>query len=248
MAEEKINHTFLEICANSTQSAFAAQAGGASRVEFCQSLELGGTTASYAQLLLAREQLHIGVHALIRPRAGDFLYNSSEIEEMLSDIRFCRSIGIDGVVIGALKADGQLDISLIQSLITAAEGMHITFHRAFDCCADPFLALEQLIDLGVSRILSSGLQPTAMRGKELLRKLIEVAKQHIDIMPGAGVNADNIAELLRYTGAQSIHSSAKVVQSSAMIFENPALDEMKEDTWVTSKEKVRQLADILKNL
>lgn len=248
MSEKSINGICLEICSNSIFSALQAQEGGASRVELCQNLENGGTTPSYGQLQGARAQLSIGIHALIRPRGGNFLYNDSELEAMLADIRCCKEIGIDGVVIGALNADGTLAIKQLEKMIDAAAGLHITFHRAFDRCLNPLVAMEQLIALGVSRILTSGQQENAYAGKDLLKLLIENADQRIVIMPGAGVDAENIASLLAYTGARAIHSSAKMVQPSAMTFDQTAISGMNEDTWYTSKEKVRQLADILKNL
>lgn len=244
-SEQKINGFTLEICANSSHSALQAQLGGASRVEFCQNLENGGTTASYAQIRRARALLTIGMHVLIRPRAGDFVYTEAEFEEMKLDIEFCKEAGCDGVVIGILSPDGTVDKTRNAELLALAKPMKVIFHRAFDRTKDPVHALEDIIALGFDRILTSGLKNTAEEGQELLRQLIEQAAGRIEIMPGAGVNRGNIMEILQHTGALSIHSSAKVSVNSRMTFESDALDGMNEPTWETSSEKVAELKALL---
>ena len=248
MPELKINGIELEICANSSASALAAQEAGASRVELCQNLENGGTTPSAGQILQTRADLHIGIHVLIRPRGGNFLYTESEVTEMITDIKFCKSAGVDGVVIGALTAEGQVDKEICSRLIDAAEGMHLTFHRAFDRSVDPFKAMDDLIKLGFHRILTSGLQHSAWEGRTLLKELQIKAQDKIVIMAGAGVHAENMAELIQQTAVRAVHSSAKDILPSAMRYNNSTITEMNEDTWYTSKEKVHQLVDILKNL
>lgn len=246
--EHKIGNYLLEICSSSPTSALAAQQGGASRIELCQSLESGGITPSYAQIKLARRHLSIGIFVLIRPRSGNFVYSALEFEEMLQDVEFCKTAGCDGVVIGVLDADGQVDIPRMAQLIAAAKPMQVVFHRAFDVCADPKKALEEIIELGCDRILTSGQQETALAGKEMLRELIEQAAGRIEIMPGAGVGDNNIAEILRHTNAYSIHSSAKVVEESSVRKVNPAIRSMNEDMIYTSQERTKALVQQLEAL
>lgn len=248
MNEVIINGYQLEICSNSIFSAKQAQLGGASRVELCQNLENGGTTPSYGQIKLTRQALKIGVHVLIRPRSGDFLYTEDEFNEMLEDIRYCKVSGCDGVVIGILNTDGTVDKERMQILVDEAKPMCVVFHRAFDRCSDPKTALEDIIELGCDRILTSGLQNTALQGKELLKELIEQAKGRIEIMPGSGVDASNVKDILTYTGARSIHSSAKVVEHSKMDFKIPTVTGMDEDEIYSSESKVRAIIEQIKSL
>lgn len=248
MIEEKnIGGVKLEICANSSFSALQAELGGASRVELCQNLENGGTTPSYAQIKLARAALSIGLHVLVRPRAGDFLYSDAEFQEMLTDITFCKEQNCDGVVVGILNADGSIDMERNAVLVAHAKPMTVVFHRAFDRCKDPVQALQDIISLGFDRILTSGLRDTAVQGRDLIRSLIEKADNRIEIMPGSGVNEDNMIALLDHTKAKSIHSSAKTVISSKMSFHNSELSGMDEPTMQTSRATVETLFLLLKN-
>lgn len=248
MREKSIGNYQLEICANSVASAIAAEKGGATRIEFCQNLENGGTTPSFGQLKLVRDLVHIGIHVLIRPRGGDFLYTEEEIQEMIADIQVCKEIGMDGVVIGMLHNDGTVDRNNTKRLIDAARPMHVTFHRAFDRVLDPFQALEDLISIGVDRILTSGLQNSALSGAPLLRQLIEQANGRIVVMPGAGVDASNLKNILQETSATAIHSSAKEIHPSKMKFAQKQVNGMDEAQWISSKEKVHQMVDLLKSL
>ncbi|WP_316749214.1 copper homeostasis protein CutC [Pedobacter gandavensis] len=213
----------MEVCANSLSSALAAQEGGAVRVEFCDNLPEGGTTPSYAQLKLAKELLHILVYPIIRPRGGDFLYSDLEFRLMKEDVKICKSLNCDGVVIGILKADGSIDKARCAELIELARPMKITFHRAFDMCNDLEQGLEDLIELGCERVLTSGAAASALAGAEKIKALIKQAAGRISIMPGAGVKADNIAEIIRITGATEFHASAKHALKSKMQFRNPNL-------------------------
>lgn len=199
----------LEIAANSLASALAAQEGGASRIELCSALELGGLTPSPGQVALVRDKLSIPVYVLIRPRAGDFAYAEEEHATMLADIAYCAAAGCDGVVVGALTADGDVDVTRCRELVSAANGIDVTFHRAIDVCRDPAAALEAIIGLGCARVLSSGGAASAMEGSANLRRLIEQAAGRIEIMPGAGIGASNIAALMAATGAREFHASAK---------------------------------------
>ncbi len=212
----------IEICANSATSAIEAQKGGAYRVELCAGIPEGGTTPSYGEIRQAREALNeTKLHVIIRPRGGDFLYTPIEQEIMLHDIEMARELGADGIVIGCLTAEGDIDIPLTKRLIEAAGEMNITFHRAFDMCREPQAALEQIIELGIDRILTSGQQATAEAGIPLLRKLVEQADGRIIIMPGCGINANNIFRIAKETGAIEFHFSGRSPKESAMRYRNP---------------------------
>jgi copper homeostasis protein len=206
----------LEVAANSAASAFAAQAGGAGRVELCASLGEGGVTPSHGTIVRAREGLTIPLCVLIRPRAGDFLYEGAELAATLDDIAHCRSLGCDGVVVGALTPDGEVDRDACARFVEAASGMGVTFHRAFDLVADQAQALEALIDLGFERVLTSGGMPSAMAGASLLSRLVAQAGGRITVMPGAGIHPDNIAALRELTRAREFHASATRRLPSAM--------------------------------
>ena len=222
----------LEICAGSVESAIAARDGGAQRIELCAALEVGGVTPSAGLIAEARKIEGVVLNVIIRPRGGDFLYNEYEAACMEQDIRTCKQLGVDGVVIGALTADGDIDTALCKRLITAADGMSVTFHRAFDMCRDPRKALEELISLGCDRVLTSGQAATAQAGVPLLKELVEQADGRIIIMPGCGVNSGNASAILQATGANEIHASARKSVGSGMKFRhsgvsmgNPDCDE-----------------------
>lgn len=206
----------LEVCAGSVESVAAARNGGAARVELCSALEIGGITPSVGLITEARHIEGIALNVLIRPRGGDFLYNESEVATMEQDIVAARQCGADGVVIGALTAEGDVDVQVCNRLIKAAEGMSITFHRAFDMCRNPFLALEDIISLGCHRILTSGQAASAYAGITLIKQLVEAAQGRISIMPGCGVNATNATAILNSTGCYEIHASARTSVESRM--------------------------------
>lgn len=248
MMEKNINSIFLEICANSVYSAKQAQIGGASRVELCQNLENGGTTPSYGQIKLVREALDIAVHVLIRPRSGDFLYSADEFNEIKQDILFCKDIGCDGVVIGVLDQAGNVDKIRMQELVDLAKPMCVVFHRAFDRCSNPQQSLEDIIELGCDRLLTSGQKNSAWEGRELIKTLIEQAHGRIEIMPGAGIDESNVKAIIEYTGARSVHSSAKVVEASKMAFNQVDVNGMDEMVIHSSAERVSQLVEQIKSL
>ena len=237
----------LEICANSVASCLEAQKGGAWRVELCAAIPEGGTTPSYGDIALARELLQIKLHVIIRPRGGDFLYSPLEHRIMLKDIENAHRLGADGVVIGCLTPEGEVDMARNRELMNAAAGMSVTFHRAFDMCRDPYDSLERIIELGCDRLLTSGQQPRAEEGIALLQELVRKAGDRIIIMPGSGVNANNIAKLAKETGAREFHLSARESVESGMIYRNPNLkmggDRIFIDEYtqqVTSAEKVAE--------
>ncbi len=213
----------IEICANSAESAIEAQRGGAYRVELCAGIPEGGTTPSYGEIKMARELLSIRLHVIIRPRGGDFLYTPLEQSIMLHDIDMARQLGADGVVFGCLTPDGDIDLPLMEGLMKASEGMSVTFHRAFDMCRNPRKALEEIIALGCDRILTSGQQATAEKGISLLKELNVQADGRIIIMPGCGVNSDNIRKIAEETGASEFHFSGRSSIESKMNYRNPAV-------------------------
>ncbi len=242
----------IEICTNSVESCLQAQKGGAYRVELCAGIPEGGTTPSYGEIAVARKLLNIKLNIIIRPRGGDFLYSDVEHETMLHDIEMAKKLGVDGVVIGCLTADGKIDRVRNKELIDAAQGMSVTFHRAFDMCKDPFESLEQIISLGCDTLLTSGQRPTAIEGIPLLSELVAKADGKIVIMPGSGVNEDNIAILAKETKATEFHFSAREPIDSKMIYRNPnlkmggtvvSIDEFIQN--VTDADKVRRTIDKL---
>lgn len=214
----------FEICANSAESCLAAQAGGANRVELCAGIPEGGTTPSYGEISVARQELiDTRLHIIIRPRGGDFLYSDMEIRAMLKDIDIARQLGVDGVVFGCLTADGEIDMPVMQRLMEASKGLSVTFHRAFDVCRDPQKALEQIIELGCNRILTSGQQATAEQGISLLKELQVQASGRIILLAGCGVNENNIARIAQETGIREFHFSARESIKSKMIYKNESV-------------------------
>lgn len=240
-----MNKPLLEIAANSVTSAVAAQEGGADRVELCAALGVGGLTPTQGTMALAREQLRIPIHVLIRPREGDFLYDDSEFEVMLHDIRAAKALGCDGVVIGVLDADGGVDMARCASLMSAAKGMDVTFHRAIDVCRDAHEALEDIIAMGCDRILTSGGQASAHAGAKVIAQLMERAAGRIAVMPGGGITPDNVASVLAQTGAGAVHASAKVQLPSDMRHHTGVLAEMESGASRTDITRVRALVAAL---
>ena len=211
----------LEICCFNLQSVLIAQQAGAHRVELCADAGVGGTTQSFGVIKTAREKLQIKLYPIIRPRGGDFLFSNEEFEIMLNDVALCKQIGCDGIVIGMLNEDGSIDKKRCAKLVQLAYPLGVTFHRAFDWCANPFEALEDIIEIGCERILTSGQQPTAIEGAELIAQLIQQADNRIIIMPGSGVRAANIIELAQKTKAEEFHTSARTHSQSNMQFIKP---------------------------
>lgn len=235
----------LEVACNSLASALAAQDAGAGRVELCASLGEGGLTPSYATVALARERLRIPLYVLIRPRSGDFLYSDLEFETMIGDIESCARLGCDGVVIGALDADGDIAFAECRQLIATAGRLGVTFHRAFDLARDPKRALEDIVTLGCARILTSGQCSTAPAGAELIRALVDQAAQRIVIMPGAGIDSDNIAALRTQTGATEFHASARHPIESRMRYRPQRLVDMQAGEMRSDREEIRRMVHAL---
>ena len=221
-------HFIIEIATNDFVTTKAAVEGGADRIELCAALSEGGITPSYGMIRHCREAFTTQLFPIIRPRGGDFLYTEQEFMVMLDDVKKCKELGCDGVVIGLLNKQGNIDTERTARLIEEAYPLKITFHRAFDRCDDPFLALEQLIKLGCERILTSGQKPNVMDGIDLVTQLITAANGRIIIMPGSGVRKENINELAKKTGAVEFHSSLRGKTASDMEFIHPAFAESME--------------------
>ncbi|MFT5217083.1 MAG: copper homeostasis protein [Glaciecola sp.] len=205
----------LEICANSYQSAKNAQDAGAHRIELCSELSVGGITPSYGLIKQVIDTLSIAVFVLIRPRSGNFTYSEEEFDIMKHDIQLCKNLGCAGIVSGVLNKDNTIDIERTQELIELSKPLEFTFHRAFDCVENPQESLEQLINLGVERVLTSGLETSAEKGLELLKQLKEHVNGRITILPGSGINLQN-AKLFKDAGFLEIHLSAsKVVKNNS---------------------------------
>jgi copper homeostasis protein len=245
-----MHNYILECCVDSVQSAINAAKGGASRLELCSNLIIGGTTPDVALVKEIRKYTDIRFHALIRPRFGDFCYTVHEMEIMKSQIRALKEAGVEGVVIGILDEDGNLDVKKMQELLQEAGDLNVTLHRAFDMCRDPYEALEQAINLGINTILTSGQKQSAWEGRELLADLIEKAGGRIDIMAGAGIGAEVIEKLIPITKGTSYHMSGKITLDSPMKYRKagvsmglPSLSEY--EIWQTSEAAVRAAVEVL---
>lgn len=244
----------IEVCVDSVESAIAAQEGGADRIELCSALIIGGLSPSSALYDVLRGRgVTLPVRAMVRPRFGDFLYTAAEREVMLAETRAWTTAGVDGVVTGALKADGTLDVSFLTEFIAASPGLGHTLHRAFDLTADPFETLETAIALGFDTILTSGQSASAPAGAALIGELRRRAAGRITILAGAGVSAANLAELGVKTGCTAYHLSAKATLSSGMNFRRegvpmglPGFDEY--SLWRTDVDKVRAAVRVHGNL
>jgi len=200
---------FVEICCNSVLSAINAKRGGAYRIELCQALGEGGTTPSAAAIEYCVKELNLHTRVLIRPRGGNFVYGDAEMRVILRDIELAHKLGAHAVVVGFLTPDGDIDTAKTRQAVEAANGMDITFHRAFDECRNPHDALEQIIDCGCNKLLTSGCAPTALEGKEMLKKLLKQADRRIGIIGAAGITVDNVHQLVWDTGLYEVHGSLK---------------------------------------
>ena len=212
----------IEIATSDFLTTKSAVEGGADRIELCANLAEGGTTPSYAHIKKSREAFAVPLFPIIRPRGGDFLYTKDEFEIMKNDIKLCKELGCEGIVIGLLNMDGTIDMTRTSELIELAYPLDVTFHRAFDRCKDPFAALEELIEIGCQRILTSGQKPTVSEGVDLIAELNHKADDRIIIMPGSGVRKENIKMLAEKTGCIEFHSSLRGKTKSPMQFIHPA--------------------------
>lgn len=234
----------LEIAVFDIESAILAAKAGANRLELCQNYKDGGTTASYGTLLLARELIQIPVFPIIRPRGGSFCYSNHEFEIMKKDISLCKSLGFEGVVLGLLKEDETIDVLRTAALVEAAYPLDVTFHRAFDKAKEPFEALEQIIQTGCTRILTSGQMPDAVTGANMIEALVLAANNRIIIMPGGGVRSNNIEHLALKTKAEEFHSAAikKVINNNELDYQP---QKGNNDILIADKEEIKAMQKIL---
>ncbi|WP_045737289.1 copper homeostasis protein CutC [Xanthomonas sp. MUS 060] len=235
----------LEVAADAIGSALAAQAGGAIRVELCGGLDGGGLTPSFGTLAVVRDRLRIPLYVLIRPRVGDFVFDEAEVEAMRRDVEQCVRLGCDGVVLGALDPSGEVDMTTMRELITAAGPLGVTFHRAFDVSADPRRALEDVIALGCERVLTSGARETAEEGAPLIAELVRQAGTRLSVMPGAGVTDANLAQLRARTGAREFHGSARGPLASRARATHPHVRSLGGDRLQTDVARVRRMVALL---
>lgn len=244
----------LEICVDSIESALNAQLAGADRIELCANLIEGGTTPSYGTIISARSNLNILLHVIIRPRGGDFLYTDIEYDIMRRDIETCGESGVDGIVIGILTSDGKIDIDRTARLVEFSKPMSVTFHRAFDMCTDPVRGIEEIIQSGASRLLTSGQKKTAAEGSALINKLVKQSRGRIIIMPGSGVDEKNITTLAENTGASEFHLTGRMSIESEMTFRQQGLsmngnfDINDFSRKVADTEKIKKIIHILKTI
>lgn len=258
-----MNNYILEVCADSVESALSAKAGGATRLELCANLVIGGTTPGYELFEQVKKETGLPIRVLIRPRFGDFLYSEYEYQQMLCDVCHFAEAGADGVVIGSLNADGMLNEVQMRGLARAAGGCGITLHRAFDVCEDPFAALQKAAELGVDTILTSGQEAGCMQGRELIRRLVcaaehgawdgretSAAQRQMTILVGAGVVSSNIKEIAMTTGAHAFHMSGKKLMDSGMRYRNErvhmGIEGLSEfELYRTDEEEIRRASRIL---
>ena len=247
--EEKMGRK-LEVCVDSVESAVIAQRAGADRLEVCANLVIGGTTPGVSQFKQIRRACNIELNVLIRPRFGDFLYTDAEFEMIAEDIEMFRELGADGVVTGCLLPDGSLNLKRMKMLRERADGIHMTLHRAFDVCKDPYQALLEAIDLGIDTVLTSGQAANCMEGREVLKRLSNLAGDRIELLVGAGVNASVIAELKDELAKASFHMSGKEIINSGMVYRNervnmgiPGLSEF--DIFRTDEVQIRKAREVL---
>ena len=242
----------IEICVDSMESALAAEKGGAHRIELCDNLIGGGTTPSVGMLQVIRKYLRIDINFIVRPRSGDFCYSDFEFQVIKKDIEMAKKYGANGIVVGILKPNGEIDVERMKQVIEMSKPLKVTFHRAFDMTRDPFQSLDSLIDLGVERILTSGQESNAFEGVDLIKELVHRAKGKIIIMPGAGINELNVEEIVNKTGVREVHMSAKKKVESIMEYRNSRvamggnLIVEEYDNYYTSEETVRRIGEKLK--
>ena len=247
----------LEICVDSVESAINAERGKATRLELCSNLIIGGTTPTKSLFEEVRKNVNIPINVLIRPRFGDFLYSDYEVNIIKNEIKMFKKLGVDGIVVGILTKNGEIDLDNMKKFIEGAQDIPITFHRAFDVCREPLKAFYQLQELGVQNILTSGQSQDCLRGKKLLKELVKIStknsKNKTEILVGAGLNIENIDEIVNFTGATNFHFSGKRIKQSSMEYRkenvNMGLKEFSEfEILETDENLVKEVADYLSKL
>lgn len=243
----------LEVCVDSVESAIAAFKGGADRIELCSDLPVGGVTPSETLFRMIRKYTDLKIRVLLRPRFGDFCYSIYELEIMREDIQRFSELGADGIVTGVLTPQGSLDKEQMETFIKGAGKVDVALHRAFDVCRNPLETMEDAISLGIKTILTSGQKNSAWDGRMLLKELQEKSNNRIEILAGAGIDADTIAKLYKETGITSYHLSGKIKTESKMEFRNPQVSMglpgfSEYEIWQTSQENVENARTVLDNL
>ena len=242
----------VEVCVDSYASAEVAAAAGVDRIELCSSLLEGGLTPSFGLVMQILKNFDIEIHVMLRPRSGDFLYSNEEFEIIKNDLKKLKEMGVNGFVIGILNPDGSVDSRKIHDIVELAKPLPITFHRAIDVCNDPIGAVDELVMAGVSRILTSGGQPSALLGKNKINQMVHVANGRLQIMAGAGVNDQNVVDLVESTNVKDIHFSASQWVDSSMTFRNKTLkigdDQSDYGNRVASFESIRNMMETLQEL
>ncbi len=234
------NKNIFEVCAFNIQSAIIAEKAGAARVELCDNPVEGGTTPSYGAIRQTREQLSILLYPIIRPRSGNYLYDVNELEIIKHDIVICKELGCDGISIGVQKIDGEIDTDKLKQIVEWAYPMGVTCNRAYDATPDPFKALEDLIDAGCERVLTSGQKSKAPDAGEILHQLVQQAGERIIIMPGAGIKSTNIEKLIQQSGAKEYHGSARKAIANSMQFANPLVTDFG-NVYISDEEELRKI-------
>lgn len=234
----------LEVCAFNLQSSIIAERVGAKRVELCENPADGGTTPSYGTIKQTREKIGIALYPIIRPRGGNFFYDENEFAIIKQDILLCRQLGCDGISTGVHLQNGEIDTERLKRIVEWAYPMGVTCHRVFDATPDPFKALEEIIDCGCERILTSGQKSAAAEGIDMLAQLVKQADGRIIIMPGAGVRSSNIETLIKGTGATEFHTSARIAAPDPVTFRNPAIADAG-DWYIANEEELKKILSIL---
>jgi copper homeostasis protein len=242
----------LEICADSVESALAAEAGGAHRIELCSNLLEGGVTPSSGLISTVRDRTSVGLYVMIRPRGGDFCYSGDEFEAMEQDVLTAKQLGVDGTVFGILNEDGQIDVQRTRHLVDLARPLKVTFHRAFDMSTDLRKALEDVIVAGVDRVLTSGGEQTAEDGIATLSKLINAANDRVAIMVGGGITKTNVRNIIARTAAREIHASVRIPVASPMRHRNErismgAIKGREYERFVVLQDRVSHLLEAARN-
>lgn len=209
----------VEVCTASINSAIAANRAGADRIELCDNLSEGGTTPSAGMIKMCSDLLDLETWVMIRPRGGDFLYNDLEFEVMKRDIELAKDMGASGIVTGILLEDGSVDVERMKEIIRLANPLRVSFHRAIDMCVDPFVALEKLIDIGIVRVLTSGLENKVIDGISMINKLYKQSKGRIEIMMGSGISTSNISGILKSSNVDAVHLTGRTTTKGLMEYQ-----------------------------
>lgn len=236
----------LEVCAFNIQSSLVAERAGAVRVELCDNPVEGGTTPSYGTIKQVREKISIDLYPIIRPRSGNYHYNEDEYAIIKKDIEACRELGCNGISVGTQTINAEIDKEWLKRIVEWAGPMGVTCNRAFDGTPDPFKALEDLIECGCERVLTSGQKSAAPDAGELLGKLVKQAGDRIIIMPGAGVKSINLKKLIEESDARQFHSSARAVAPNPLIYINKQVSDYG-NVYISDEDEVRAMVAVLQN-